>query len=351
MSDYAHEQTDQLIAKMQRRIEREYRQTIKEVQDKLEDYLRRFELKDKKWKEWERDGKKTSQQYKEWRKQQIAAGKRWKELKEQIAIDYHHANMIAKGIVNGYMPEIYALNHNYTTYLIEHELSVDTSYTLYSRAAVQTLLSENTSLLPPPGKKTSQRIAAGLDVRWNKKKIQSVMIKGILTGEAIPKLAKRLAKEVGDSNYGAAIRNARTMATGAQNAGRNDSFLRAKAMGINLRKTWLATLDMRTRHEHRLLDGMTVDVFEPFEVEGEKIRFPGDPKAPGHLAYNCRCTMIGQIMGFERDVAAMRTDPAIGNMTYEEWKHSKKTKSNPITLPYEKSQAIKHKYIWEYKNL
>ena len=351
MSDYAHDQTDKRIARIQKRLEKEYSATIKEVEAKLDDYLRRFRLKDQKWREWVKTGKKTPEQYKAWKKGQIAGGKRWRELKEALAIDYHHANVIARKIVRDELPEIYALNYNYSTYLIEKGLSVDTSFTLYNRAAVQKILNDNPNLLPPPGKKTSERIAAGLDVRWNKETIQSVMIRSILTGESVPKIAKRLAREVGDRNYKASIRNARTMATGAQNAGRSDSFRRAKKMGINLRQTWVATLDMRTRHEHRLLDGMTVDVGKPFIVEGEKIRFPGDPNAPGHLTYNCRCTMIGQIMGFERDVVKYRTDPAINGMTYEEWKRSKKAKSNRITLPEEKGEAIRHKYIQEYRNL
>ena len=351
MADYAHEQTDLIIARTQRRIEREYLKVVKEVEAELDDYLRRFEKKDEKWREWVRDGKKTQEQYKNWKRQQIAAGKVWQELKEGLAVDYHNANLIAKRIVKNTMPEIYALNHNYGTYLIERGLMMDTAYALYSRHAVDKILRDNPDLLPPPGKKVSERIAEGLDIRWNKRKIQSVMIQSILKGEAIHKIAKRLAREVGDSNFKASIRNARTMATGAQNAGRNDSFRRAQNMGISLRRTWVATLDMRTRHEHRLLDGMTVGADEPFEVDGYKIRFPGDPNAPGHLVYNCRCTMIAQIMGFERDVVGLRADPALGDMTYEEWKRSKNAKSNPITLPYEKGQAIRHKYIQEYRTL
>lgn len=35
-------------------------------------------------------------------------------------------------------------------------------------------------------------------------------------------------------------------------------------MGVQLKKQWLATLDGKTRHEHRMLDGQTVDVEESF---------------------------------------------------------------------------------------
>lgn len=351
MSDYAHNRTDEIISTMQKRIEREYRTAMKDVQEKLDDYLEKFKLKDQKWKQWVKEGKRTNAEYKAWRKRQIIMGRRWNALKDQLAGDFHNANEIAKNIMYGYRPEIYALNHNWSTYVIEQGLSVDTSYTLYSRMAVEKMLRENPDLLPPPGKKVSKRIAEGLDVRWNRRKIQSVMMQAILQGEAIPRMAKRLAREVGDSNFKAAIRNARTMATGAENAGRIDSYTRAKNMGIRIRDGWLATLDMRTRHEHRFLDGMTVEVGEPFKVDGYKIRYPGDPQAPAHLIYNCRCTLVPQLLGFEHDFSTVRTDPNIAGMTYEEWKMSKIEKTIPITSQYEKGEAIRNKYIREYRYL
>jgi hypothetical protein len=58
-------------------------------------------------------------------------------------------------------------------------------------------------------------------------------------------------------------------------------------MGIEMQQTWVATLDGRTRHEHRMLDGQTVPIGEPFEVDGYKIRYPGDPTAEGFLIWNC----------------------------------------------------------------
>ncbi len=49
-------------------------------------------------------------------------------------------------------------------------------------------------------------------------------------------MATRLANSVGEQNRKAAIRNVRTMATGVQNAGRVDSYDRAKKMGIKAKK-------------------------------------------------------------------------------------------------------------------
>ena len=349
MSDPAHRETDRLIKIMERRLAREYRQAEKEIEAKLQDYLRRFEIKDRTWRRWVETGKKTEAEYRKWRTGQFAMGQRWTEMRDALAKDYHNVNLIARSIVYGYMPEVYALNHNYATFEIERDSLLDTSYSLYTREAVEKILRDDPSLLPPPGRDLSNRIAAGLDIRWNRQQIQSVMIQGILQGESIPDLATRLAETVGDKNRKAAIRNARTMATGAQNAGRLDSYYRAEGMGIKLRKQWMATLDNRTRHTHRALDGESVPINEPFSND---LMFPGDPEGDASEVWNCRCTMIADIEGYETDLSDMslRRNDKLGDMTYEEWKDEHApVVSNPIDLPDRKRRAIRGSYIGEYR--
>lgn len=267
----------------------------------------------------------TQKQYENWRIGQITVGKRWLDLQTVLATDFHNANVIAKSIATDYMPEVFALNHDFETYRIESKASVSTSYTLYDRPTVVRLLRDNPDLLPPPGKKLSKRIAAGLDVAWNKQQLQSVATQSILQGESIPEIAHRVAETMGEKNMNAAVRDARTMTTGAENAGRVEAMKRAEDKGIKLRKGWLATLDGRTRHAHRQLDGQMVGVDESFEVDGQKIRFPGDPHAAPYLVYNCRCTLLEQIQGFELDVQGfkLRNDPNVGGMSYQEWKSAK----------------------------
>lgn len=349
-ADPAHKETENLIKQMEKRISKEYAQAEKEVQVKIDDYFDRFRLKDEKWREWVADGKKTAAEYKQWRIGQMAVGKRWESMKQTIAEDFAHTDQIARSIVKGYMPEVYATNFNYGTYEVEVGAKVNTSFTLYDRQTVERIMRDNPDLLPAPGKKVSKAIAEGKAVRWNKQLIQSVMTQGILQGESIPKLATRLAKEVGDSDRKAAIRNARTMATGAQNAGRVDSYKRAEDMGINMEQEWRATLDMRTRHEHRQLDGQRQKVGDPFTVDGYEILFPGDPSAEGFLVYNCRCTLRGVVAGLEPQARKYRDESAIEGLTYDEWKAQKKSQSNPITLPEEKGEAIAEKYRREYRD-
>ena len=284
MLDAGHVQTDQILEDLERRISKTYKQAEKETQKKLDQYLEKFKEKDRKKREQLKRGEITRTEYNRWRTGQIATGKRWAEMRDTLAQDYHNANKIAQSVTYGYMPEVYALNFNYGTYEVETQSLVDTSFSLYNREAVERIFRENPDLLPPPGKKVSERIAAGLDVKWNKQQVQSVMLQGILQGESIPKIAKRLSSEVGEKNRKAAIRNARTMTTGAESAGRRDSYKRAQSMGIKMMQTWVATLDGRTRHSHRMLDGETIDVDGVFS---NGCRYPGDPNGAPEEIYNC----------------------------------------------------------------
>lgn len=315
--DIAHKQTDKLLKEMEKKIKAEYRQASAEVEKKVEQYLESFKRKNEKQLQALKDGKITEKDYKDWWNNQVLIGERWTEMRDSLSEDYHNANNIAKSIVNGYMPEVYALNHNYATYDVERKSLMDTSYTLYSRDAVEHIMRENPQMLPPPGKKVSRAIAEGREKRWNNQHIQSVMTQSILQGESIGEIAKRLAVKVGDSNYKAAVRNARTMTTRAENYGRLDAYKRAEKRGIKLQKQWIATLDHRTRDSHVDLDGEVVPMNDTFS---NGMDCPGGMGPPEEV-YNCRCTMLSQLAGFEIDATDMNLrNSKLANMSYEEWK-------------------------------
>ncbi len=350
MADPAARETDKIIAEIEERIAQEYAQAQREIQNKVKDYYRRFEIKDKTWERWVEEGKRTEAEYKEWRVGQLAIGERWEEMRDTIATDLLNTHKIALSVAQGYCPDVYALNHDYGTYQVERGSLTDTSYTLYSREAAERIFRENPQMLPGPGAKTAKDIAEKKILAWNNKHIQSVALQAILQGNSIPDIATRIAN-VAQTDRASATRSARTMMTNAQNMGRMDSYERAKAMGIPVRKQWLATLDMRTRHEHRLLDGVTVDTDKPFEVEGEKIRYPGDPQAPPHLTYNCRCTLIAAIKGYESDLSdtSTRHDKNLGGMSYDEWKESRKEIHRNILSQERTADAMHAHFVREYR--
>lgn len=350
-------------------IAREYKKANREIGHKADDYFKRYEKKDKTKRDQLKRGIITKAEYIRWRTGQLIIGARWEEMRLNLAEDFHHANLIARQVIMGGMPEIYALNHWYGEYDMESQGLVGISYTLYSRDAAEAVLKGEPFLprakkhgslfddymnsdewnMPELGKKAAARIAAGRDVLWNTQQIQSVMMQGILQGLPIPELAKKL-EIVTERNHKAAIRNARTMSTSAQNAGRQAAYERAEKLGVNIKKQWIATLDGRTRHEHRLLDGQTVPVNGMFTVDGMEIEYPGDPHAEARLVYNCRCTMVTQLKGFEvnaRDLS-LRNTSKMGNTTYQQWVNAK-AKSEPITKQEEIAKIMKGKYIADYR--
>lgn len=316
-NDPAHEETERLLAEMEKKVAREYKQAAREAESKLNAYMDDFKEKDSVWKKMVEDGQKTEKEYEDWRFRHMAVGKRWENLKDTLAEDYLNADKAAKSIINGYMPEVYATNFNYGTYEAEAEANVNTGFTLYDKQTVERLMRDNPDMLPQPGKKVSKAIAEGKAVRWNKNQIQSVMTQGILQGESIPKLARRLASEVADKDYRAAVRNARTMTTGAQNAGRVDSYERAEEMGIDMEQEWRATLDGRTRHTHALMDGETQKVGDAFS---NGLMYPGDPSGEPEEVYNCRCTLRAIVVGLQPMARQYRSTENIDGMTYDEWK-------------------------------
>ena len=348
-SDPAHIATDEEIAKIEKLINKEYKKAHKEVSEKLDDYLARFANKDAKWQEWVANGTKTEKEYIEWRKGQMLIGKRWEDLRDTLASDYTNAAEITMSITKEHAPGVYAINHNYATYEVEKKSLMDTSYALYSRESVEYMYKGKPKLFHTYGKAVAKDIKQGKQYAWDRRRITSVLTQAVLQGESIPNITKRLEK-VTKGDHKAAIRNARTMMTGVQNAGRVDAYDRAKSMGIPVKKQWLATLDMRTRHWHRELDGVAVDNDKPFMNEIGKIMFPGDPEADAANVYNCRCTLLAAIEGFKIDVTDkdIRSDERLGGMSYDEWKASKESISLPIDLQEKKGKAIQGAWWKQY---
>ena len=320
--DAGHELTDEMLEKLEKRISLEYRRASAEIKQKLTEYLAKFEKDDAKHKAMVEAGTLSESDYAKWRLGKIKMGESWKEMRDTLAQDYANTNRITSRITSDHLMDVYALNYNYGTYEIESSAKINTSFSLYDHSTVERLLRDEPKLLPNPGKKTEQAIREGKIKRWSAKKIDSVMTQSILQGESIPQIAKRLSESVGEIDSHAAIRAARTMTTAAESAGRVDSYERAEDMGIEMEQIWVATLDNRTRHEHRLLNGQRRKVGEPFEVDGEEIEYPGDPNAEPYLVYNCRCRLIAAVKDTKvaEEMDRISKDAKIDGMSYEEWR-------------------------------
>lgn len=321
--DYAHKLTDEQLADLEQRIAKLYKEAADELTDTVKAYFEQFEKRDAAMKKKLDAGEITEQQYKQWRLAQIGRGKRFEALRDKVAERYTDANATAVAYVNDATPGIYTLNRNYAAYKIE-QVSDSADFALWDEQTVRRLIVEQPDLMPYyPPKRALQR---GIDLKYGKQQITASVTSSILQGKGIGKIADDLQSRMQDMNRTSAIRTARTAVTGAQNAGRLDTYRAALDMGIKLKKRWLATLDKRTRHAHAMLDGQIVDVDKPFKVDGYELMYPGDSSAPGYLVYNCRCTQIAEVDGEDTSSGGRRAiDPETGesvlvkDMTYAEW--------------------------------
>jgi uncharacterized protein with gpF-like domain len=114
--------------------------------------------------------------------------------------------------------------------------------------------------------------------------IMKVISKGVDEGWSI----ERMVKEIERNDYldGRVRRILRTESNRAINYGNE---LAMDKFEYQVQKKWVAVHDNRTRHAHLAADGQTVQQAGEFEVGGEQLEFPGDPKGSAANTINCRC--------------------------------------------------------------
>lgn len=214
----------------------------------------------------------------------------------------------AMEMVRNEFPSVLAINYNYATYTIEKVANMSTNFTLIDETTAKILIDQEPSLI---GRFQTDEVK---DLSWNRKKITSAITQGVLQGESIPEIAQRIAT-VGYMDMRNATKAARTAMTCAQNMGRIKSYRRAEAMGIELKKMWIATLDGRTRDTHRQLDGVAIGTDEEFD---NGLLYPADPSGDAAEVSNCRCTLIAQVGSHKYDMSDRASK--LEGLSYEDWK-------------------------------
>lgn len=233
---------------------------------------------------------------------------KYKAMLNETTAKLAHVNEVALSYINNKTPKIYTLNYNE---FANQDIDGYT-FTLVNENAVRNLIKSDKIELPP------KKLDVPKDKRWNAKNINSQLMQGLLQGESIPKIAKRL-QNVTDMNERSAVRSARTMVTGAQNKGRQDSFTKATDDGVIMERKWVAAYEPgRTRDWHLELNGVVVGVDEPFENSVGKIMYPGDPSADPSNVYNCRCAIRAIVKGFKWNQKEEPDDVDSKELTFEE---------------------------------
>lgn len=307
MPDKAHQETDRLLAALERRIARVYKEARDDLNKSVEDYFKKFEKRDEEQRQRMEAGEITKTQYLAWRKTQIGRGERFEALREKMAERYTKAAEVAIAYVNNDMAKIYALNRAYEIDSVKQQagdLLKGLDFTALNEQAVRRLLVEQPDIMPyyPEWK----AIKRGIDLKYGKSQITKTVTSALLRGISTSKIASELQAKISTMSRVSAVRAARTAVTEAENAGRQDADAELVKKGVILRKRWKCVHDGKTRPEHRRADGQEVDWDKPFIVGGEKLMFPGDKSmgASGWNLYNCRCVRERVVAGFKSTLTA-----------------------------------------------
>lgn len=317
--DKGYDLTEKELKALEKQIYDSYKEAYDGLTEIIREYFAKFADRDEAEKARLDAGDITEEQYKQWRLAQIGRGNRFEALRDKVAERMTNTNATAVAYVNDATPGIYSLNRNFAAYTIE-QVTGDVGFDLWDEQTVKRLIVEQPELMPyyPP----KRALKRGIDLAWGKKQITASVTSSILQGKSIKHMADDLQTRIITMNRDSAIRTARTAVTGAQNAGRMDSYFAAEKMGIKCRKEWMATLDGRTRHSHAMLDGEVVDNDKKFS---NGCRFPGDPDGAPAEIYNCRCTLVSVIEGIDTSNGKRRDRYGIlPNMTFAQWEKSKR---------------------------
>lgn len=331
MIDQGAAYTDKELAKMEKKIKQIYSEAQSDIEDKIAEFNKKFAAKSEMLLKQVDEGKITQEQYDQWLRGQVFQSEQWESKKDQIIGVIQNANKEAANILNGGTISVFAENANWSHYQMEQSQGVNFGFGLYDAQTVTNLIKNDPQVLP------KWKINEPKDYIWNSKKVNNSITQGIIQGEGLDKIAKRLANSLSSNNRNTMLTFARTAMTGAQNAGRYQSQQDAKELGIDIVKVWMSTLDKHTRVSHQELDGeeqKVGDKWHPFKFSNG-CRYPGDPQGPPHEVYNCRCTLVSDIKDYPSKFNRYDniTGQPIKGMTYKQWKGLKESQRPKPYVP------------------
>ena len=315
MADKGTRITDDAVRRAERAMSRTYRQAQKEIDDKLKAWQKGHAAREAQLRQRVKDGKMSQADFDAWMRGQVFQGKQWEAKRQQIRDTLLHADQEAMRIVRDGKVGVFTDNANFMGQRIADKAHVSASFNMYDEHTVARLLTKDPMLLPklPPEKAIKKDKAYG----YYNRLVSSAITQGIIQGESVQKIARRITETACNGCYSSAVRTARTAYTCAQNAGRVEGMRQARTLGVDVQKKWLAAHDGHTRDAHVHLDGQVRDVEEPFESDLGEIMYPGDPYAAPANVYNCRCTLIEVFPEYQHSSSAIQTDIDLAGMDSE----------------------------------
>lgn len=265
----------------------------------------------------------TEDEFNRWKVNYILRSQQMEAQLRAITEDLVHVDGIAVQMINGELPTVYASSYNFGIYRADVQYQMwrgytDTSFSLYNADALRIIQTEDPDLIP--WKPCEQDIPK--DMRWNRQHVQNAVTQGILQGDSIDQLSRRLLPIV-NMDENASRRTARTSYTSIQNQARRDATQAVREAGIEMEEPWMSVLQANTRDTHLLLHGTLPNkdglYGEGIIPTGNLLRYPADPDGDPEQIYNCQCRVQSFIVGIDHS----RDDELYAEMMstehYEDW--------------------------------
>lgn len=299
--DKGHRYTDKQIDLLEKRLKRHYKKVSEENRKKLTEYLEsNYEYYEELWRRLD-EGEISETQF----EYMVMSDNGLETVEGEMVNNYVEGDAKAMALIGVVLQTIYIYNRNYQGRKMQSEVDVK---------RLMAYLRRRRRMLPPPNPdKMKDRI-------WHRVKIRLVVSDSLRKGRSIPEIANRLER-VTSMDMSAAFRAARTACTNAENLAKLDAmFVLRDEFGVDVKKQWYATLDNRTRTQHREMHGEVRELEEPFS---NGLMYPGDPNGDPGEVWNCRCTLIDVISGMDD----IKTAP--NGMSRSEW-----IRKQPVSKPY-----------------
>ena len=165
--------------------------------------------------------------------------------------------------------------------------------------------------------------------KWISREIKQ----GLIQGESIPKVTKRIKGALGKS-YNSSMLIARTEVLRSSGLGSQISYAEARDQGVEMLETWDATLDDRTRPSHVAADGLQMN------NETGLFDLPWGQYAGPHRSgiaaedIQCRCRTVPEIEGYSPSMRNVRGEGLQPYQTADAWRRKKGLTKNRYGQKY-----------------
>ena len=342
-NDAGRKKVDEQLRKLEAHLSSVYKQAASECQKELDEYLSKFRIAERIKRDQVKNGVITQSEYQNWARRQIFHTRQMQAKVLDLSKKMVNADKEAMAMINKELPAVYATSYNWGGFRGEKFAQAAgfdyTQFTIINKDAVRVLATEDPDLIPwkpmPDDKK---------DLAWNRQHIQQAIEQGIVQGDGIDKISKRLLPVV-NMDETAARRTARTAVNSIENKGRKDATDRVRDAGIPMVEVWSCTHDSRTRDTHILLDGTKPNedgyfgegILDPYHL----MQYPSDPNGEPKEVYNCRCRLNSYIEGIDHSKDAELYEKFMSENYEEDWETVKRDRqSKEMAFQTNKARAI-----------